>query len=150
MSVSENKLILLRGLPGSGKSTFAEFLAQFLFHSCDSANVKEFSTDSYFVNADGEYVFKAENLRRNHYKCQTAVRDFFIGNSATPHRIHNVAIVHNTSTTEFEVDVYKKIADDFGAQFISLIVENRHGNKNVHAVPKEAIERITKRFTFTL
>lgn len=147
MNNAKNKLILLRGLPGSGKSTFAEFLATFLADTY--VHVKEFSTDSYFVNDAGEYEFDLKHLGRNHERCRLAVRMFFTDATLDSNRMH-IAIVHNTSTTESEVNVYKKIANDFNVQFVSLIVENRHGNVNVHNVPDEAIERMANRFSVFL
>ena len=40
------KLIIIRGLPGSGKSTFAK-----------SLNCTHFETDMYFTDSEGNYNF---------------------------------------------------------------------------------------------
>jgi hypothetical protein len=34
--------------------------------------------------------------------------------------------------------------------FVSLIVENRHGNKSVHGVPEVVMEKMRDRFSFNL
>lgn len=59
-------------------------------------------------------------------------------------------VISNTSTTEAEVQTYAKIAEETGAMFVSLIVENRHGNKSIHAVPDGVIQRQKSRFSIKL
>jgi hypothetical protein len=43
-------------------------------------------------------------------------------------------VVANTNTKERDFAFYEKAAKEAGAMFISLIVENRHGNKDIHSV----------------
>lgn len=129
-------LYLIRGIPGSGKSTFA---AQ-LFLSGIVQKVAE--ADDYFTQEDGSYVFDPKKLGAAHSHCQQKTREYLsLGYSVA---------VSNTSTTESEVDIYAKIAERYGAQFISIIVENRHGSSNVHNVPREALERMKQRFSVRL
>lgn len=128
-------LILLRGLPGSGKTTFAERLF-------DGSLVDyEYSADQYFdLYYNG--VFSPTALPDAHHWCQKSVE-----NSISKGYI---VVVHNTSTTESEVKIYQDIADQYGVQFVSLIVENRHGNKSVHNVPETTMEKMRKRFSVKL
>ena len=51
----EKRVVLLRGLPGSGKSTAAAALGG-----------RALSTDDYFRTADGRYVFRPERLPDAH------------------------------------------------------------------------------------
>ncbi len=127
-------LYLIRGLPGSGKSTFAETLAE-------SLNAVRCEADMYFVR-HGEYRFDAPLLSEAHQWCQNYAVSFLQSGVDV--------IVSNTSTTEKEVETYKKIAEEYGAKFVSLVVENRHGGKNVHNVPEEALTRMQQRFTVKL
>ena len=46
-------------------------------------------------------------------------------------------VVHNTATTEKDVEIYQSIAKEHGAEFFSIIVENRHGNDSIHGVPTQ-------------
>lgn len=129
-------LYLIRGLPGSGKSSFALELWK-----TDFVDVF-YEADQYFTIETGEYRFDTTKIASAHEWCQRKVRQALLNGS-------NVA-VSNTSTTEKEVEVYRKMAEDCGAQFISLIVENRHGNKSVHDVPEVTLERMKNRFSIKL
>lgn len=130
------KLFLIRGVPGSGKSSFAQDLLDSLVVGavCEA--------DSYFTNGHGDYVFDASKLKEAHNYCEELARsNLKIGVSVA---------VSNTSTTEKEVEVYRKIAEEFGAQFISLVVESRHGGKNLHNVPADKIQQMKQRFSIKL
>jgi hypothetical protein len=59
-------------------------------------------------------------------------------------------VVSNTATTERELEPYLKLAKSYGYIVVSLIVENRHGNKSVHGVPDETLEKMRKRFSVKL
>lgn len=129
-------LYLIRGVPGSGKSSFAQELLD-----CGIVQ-KVFEADSYFVDNYGTYIFDAKYLPQAHYICQDNTRYWL-------ERNRSVA-VSNTSTTEKEVETYAKIAEETGAKFVSIIVENRHGGTNLHNVPEEKIEQMRKRFSVKL
>jgi hypothetical protein len=45
---------------------------------------------------------------------------------------------------------YYKLAEQYGYKVVSLIVENRHGNKNIHNVPDETLEKMESRFQIKL
>lgn len=128
-------LYLIRGIPGSGKSSLARILlANQVVDDCIEA-------DDYFVN-DGLYLFNPYKLKEAHKWCQDRTK-VILG------RGYNLA-VSNTSTTEQEVETYRKIAEECNAKFISLIVENRHGGENIHNVPEEKLQQMKKRFSFKL
>lgn len=128
-------LILLRGLPGSGKTTFVGDLL-------DAGMIDyEYSADEWFdLCNNGE--FDPDLLIEAHTWCRKSVED-------RVSKGYTVA-VHNTSTTEAEVKTYQDIAKKYGVQFVSLIVENRHGNKSVHNVPETTMEKMRKRFSVKL
>lgn len=135
----ENKmktLYLIRGIPGCGKSTLAKELlnngvVQFIFEA-----------DQYFVDDTGNYNFDATKLKQAHEQCQSnTVSKLLEGYSVA---------VSNTSTTEREVATYQKIAEQCGARFVSMVVENRHGSTNVHDVPIDAIDKMRQRFSVLL
>lgn len=129
------KLILLRGLPGAGKSTFACAL------SC-SMGIPFIEADQFFIDSTGKYNFEPLHIKQAHAWCQERTK-LYLANG------FNV-IVSNTSTTEKEVKVYQDMAEDYGAEFISLIVENRHGNKSVHDVPDHIMITMENRFSIKL
>jgi len=122
-----SKLILVRGLPGSGKSTFANYMA-------DIMGCYYYEADMWFDEFNNG-KFDATKLGEAHLWCQKQV--------TREAQYENDVIVSNTSTTEKEVEVYRKIA-------VSIIVENRHGNKSIHDVPEYTMTAMRNRFSVKL
>jgi len=136
----EKVLIILRGLPGSGKSTFAR--SMWSEHVICEA-------DQYWYDKGGHYNFDASKLRQAHEWCQAKVRQFMVDNTLND-QFYREIVVSNTSTTEKELQPYLDLAKEFGYTVISLIVENRHGNTNVHDVPQETLQKMKDRFQIKL
>jgi predicted kinase len=133
-------LIILRGLPGSGKSSFANYMF--------SNNI--FEADKYFYDEDGTYNFDVTKLHTAHKWCQHQVEHAMEDNLESKGQYCNEIVVSNTSTTEKELEPYLKLAEKYDYKVVSLIVENRHGNKSVHNVPDETMEKMGKRFEIKL
>ncbi len=133
-------LIILRGLPGSGKSSFANYMF--------SNNI--FEADKYFYDEDGNYNFDATKLHAAHKWCQSQVEDAMEYNFESNGHYFSEIVVSNTSTTEKELEPYLKLAEKYDYKVVSLIVENRHGNKSVHNVPNETMEKMRNRFDIKL
>ena len=128
-----NNLILVRGVSGAGKSTIAPMFK----------NAVLVSTDDFFLDEYGEYVFDANSLVINHQFCQLAVRMMMKDNE-------ELIVVHNTFTADWEMDAYFDLARKHGYAVHTIIVENRHGSKNVHDVPKDVVKAQIERFSVTL
>lgn len=130
------ELFLLRGLPGSGKSTLANQLGGSLVEA-----------DKFFMEY-GEYKFDASKLKEAHAWCRNQVKEWMETND----RGFDVPriVVSNTFTQEWEMKPYYDLAKEHGYMVFSLIVENRHGGKNVHNVPEDKIEQMRKRFEVIL
>jgi predicted kinase len=131
----EKVLILLRGLPGSGKSTFANMMWG-EYNICEA--------DQYFY-IDGEYKFDASKLKEAHQWCQDKVRKLMNQSD-----FYSEIVVANTSTTEKEMQPYLDLAKEFEYHVVSLVVENRHGNSSVHGVPQETLKKMQDRFEIKL
>jgi predicted kinase len=127
------QLILLRGLPGSGKSTVAKLFDKAL----------HFEADMYFLDADGNYQFDASKIKNAHNWCRHSVMDAMKEG-------HPIVVVSNTFTQEWEMDVYYLLAEELGYRVTSMIVENRHDGKNIHGCPDDKIEQMKTRFEFKL
>lgn len=132
-----NKMILVRGVSGCGKSTFAEFIAGMA--EDDDLDVLSIAADEYYTQYDGAgnmiaYNWSAEKQHDAHKWCQACV----INAAQTD---CDLIIVHNTFTTNKQMKPYFKIAKDYGYDVTTLIVENRRGSSNLHDVPEEALQR---------
>ena len=130
-----NKLILLRGLPGAGKSTFANIIG-------GGAGYAHFEADMYFTK-DGEYKFDPSQIKMAHDWCRIQTEKAMTDDTA-------IAIVSNTFTQEWEMDAYFELAEKYDYQVHSVIVENRHNGENVHGCPVDKIEQMEDRFEIKL
>lgn len=125
-------LIFTRGIPGSGKSTFAAMLGTKAICCADD-----------YVTRNGVYNWKPTTVAASHDWCQRKCRRFM---KAGAERI----VIANTSTTEKEMKPYQDLAKEFGYRVFSVIVENRHGGVNVHNVPEVTLEKMRNRFEVRL
>ena len=126
------KLILVRGMPGSGKSTIAKQLA-YSYECC------HLEADMYFMQ-DGEYKFDVNKLREAHERCQTETRlhlrqDFDV-------------VVSNTFTTIKELRPYFDIAAEFGIVPNVIVAQGDFGS--VHNVPEETLTKMKARFAYDI
>jgi hypothetical protein len=48
------------------------------------------------------------------------------------------------------MEPYYLLAEELGYQVFSIIVENRHGGKNLHGVPQESLDKMKNRFEIKL
>jgi predicted kinase len=128
----EKMIYLVRGIPGSGKTTFAKQLTRNVFEA-----------DHYFYDNDDNYNFIASEIKEAHKECQQYVG--YAMESNTP----KIA-VSNTFTQEWELQPYYELAIKYGYYVTSIIVENRHGGTNVHDCPENMIQLMKDRFNIKL
>ena len=131
-------LFIIRGIVGSGKSTFAKTL-----------NCPHFEADMFFEK-DGEYKFDGSKIKEAHAWCQKQVENAMKFNKDTYGLENSEIAVSNTFTQEWEMAPYYELANMYNYKVFSIIVENRHGGKNVHGVPDDKIEMMRKRFEVKL
>lgn len=138
--MKNKNLYLVRGCPGSGKTTVAETLAHPLGAPVYSADQYFESTDE---NGNVEYNFDPRKLGAAHAQCQKKV------NAAMVAEFEHI-FVANTFTRENEMKEYYDLAKDHGYRVFSVIVENRHGGKDVHNVPEASLKAMKDRFSVKL
>ena len=133
-------LTLVRGLPGSGKSTFANTITN-EFSVCEA--------DKFFYDKEGNYNFDATKLTDAHQWCREQVEIRMKDNGVNPQFYPHI-VVSNTFTQKWEMDAYYKLAEQYGYKVFSIIVENRHEGVNQHGVPADKLEQMKNRFEIKL
>ena len=138
----EKVLYIVRGIPGSGKSTFAKMLVGEDFLVCEA--------DKYFIDKEtGEYNFDSTKIKEAHKFCQDTVESYMKDSLANDQFYREIA-VSNTFTQEWEMRPYFELAKNYGYKVFSVVVENRHGGTNQHEVPEEVLTKMRERFEITL
>lgn len=122
------KLTLVRGIPGSGKTTLAKLIV-------DQTNAVHYEADHYFTDEDGNYNFNRDKLKDAHDWCHFSTKAALLSGKDV--------VVSNTFIKLWEVERYTKaftyLAD------IEIIVAT--GNyQNTHKVDQETIDRMRNNF----
>lgn len=134
-------LLLIRGLPGSGKTTFARLLQQ-------AGVVDEVLEADHFFRVDGVYQFDKTRLGAAHEWCQNATR--------TALRLGRRVAVANTFSQHWEMVPYRQMLWDGlvapnGLFFLDLYDggctdDAVLAKRCVHEVPEFAITRMRGRW----
>lgn len=118
------KAYILRGLPGSGKSTFTKTL--------DNAVVA--SADNFFMK-DGRYEFNPSLLGDAHKACLRLFVETL--------RAGKDVVCDNTNTTHFDMAAYVQVALALGADVeihTFLVSPEVSFSRNTHGVPRNVID----------
>lgn len=126
-----SNLYLIRGLPGSGKSTFAQTLAGAL-------DCNHYEHDQYLFTEEGEYLWTEGRMAYAYRQC---LRD----TESTMEQGEPV-VVSNVFPTGKSTKNYRKLAEKYGYRVTYIVVENRRGGVNIHNVPQEALDDMRKAF----
>jgi predicted kinase len=135
-SAAPLNLILLRGLPGAGKSTLAELLA--------AQRWPVFSVDAFFTDPVTKvYHFRYEDNHLAYKACQNNTEGAMVKKT-------ELIIVDNTFTLEWEMSPYFELASRYQYRIHVLTVENRHGSGNSHGIAQEQIEKMAAKYKVQL
>ena len=124
-------LILIRGLPGAGKSTLALAL-----YSALPQPVELFEADQFMTDETGQYAFSVTRVPMAHAECQ----------ARTQHALANgsTVIVSNTFTRRWEYQWYLELAAEHN---VPVQVLDVHGPwQSVHDVPDATLQRMRARW----
>jgi predicted kinase len=123
------KLILIRGISGSGKTTYAKKLIE------QDPSLSHYEADMFF-SKDGSYAFNPAKLKDAHAWCKAKTEEDL--------RNGKSVIVSNTFTQKWVIDPYIQLGKKYGAE---VIIKKATGNyQNVHGVPPEALDRMRSRW----
>lgn len=126
-------MTIIRGLPGSGKTTLAKKIAK-------QKNAVIHSTDSFWLCEDGQYRYDPERIKEAHLwnqqQCETSMRDG-----------KNV-IIDNCNVKKEHVDPYLELAKKYNAK-VSIVISPLNDEdlellfyNNTHNVPYHIIEQM--------
>lgn len=118
-----SKLIIIRGLPGSGKTTIAKSVPNAVICEADSYMIDRFT---------GNYRFDPNKLRDCHRLCLERARQAL--------EAKRTVVVSNTSIRLWELEPYFALAAHFN---VPVHVFRAVGNyQNIHNVSHNTIERM--------
>ena len=123
-----NELILLRGIPGAGKTEFAKtYLADQAIH---------IEADDFFINDEGVYEFNIDKIAEAHKWCRDTTRILLIHG--------NPVVVANTFSQKWELQPYVDMAMELNITFRILTAHGNYGS--VHNIPQKTMQKIIERW----
>jgi len=130
------KVIILRGISGSGKSREA----QALLHEAEYKG-EVISTDDYFVNDEGTYVFDKSKLNEAHAWCLRTFIEHVRKNHPAVSSDFTL-IVDNTNTRIEEAAPYVQIAKAYGCHLRVITLRCDFSlalSRNIHKTPSDVL-----------
>ncbi len=124
------KVIILRGLPGAGKSSL---------HL--DATTTTVSADHHFTDSDGVYKFVPSELGDAHKEC---LQDFL---KLLQSYDANVVVVDNTNLTAMEIAPYYRLAEvfDYEVEIVTVQCDPAVAFiRNIHGVPEATHKRMAE------
>uniref|UniRef100_K3WWE0 tRNA ligase phosphodiesterase domain-containing protein n=1 Tax=Globisporangium ultimum (strain ATCC 200006 / CBS 805.95 / DAOM BR144) TaxID=431595 RepID=K3WWE0_GLOUD len=126
-------VVILRGIPGSGKSTFGREIATIAKHR--NASCAIFSADLFFIGARG-YEFDVKKISHAHSDCKKRFQNALFESST------NILVVDNTHTQYWEYGEYAELALQHGCrlQILEMACPDlstciQMAKRNSHGVP---------------
>lgn len=130
------KLILMRGIPGSGKSTLTSYIRNVYGDTLVA------SADDYFMR-DGEYRFDPKGLHAAHAQCKARVVEWLDSGA------QSICIVDNTFIEPQHIAEYTSIvAAKGGATTVKTYIfsiQSPDSNRSTHGVPTNTMDRLRSR-----
>jgi predicted kinase len=121
-------LYIVRGVPGSGKTTFCK----------NQLGVKPYEADDFFM-INGKYCYDRKKIKMAHYFCRQNVKQAL--KKGNP-----IVAVANTFVKKFMLEKYIQMAKTYGYRVEIIIMKGNY--ENVHNVSPEIIQRMKNDFQF--
>jgi predicted kinase len=116
------EIVLIRGVPGSGKTTKAK--TEYANHQLVEADM--------FFETDGVYKYDRNKIKDAHKWCQDTAEQWL--------EMGYDVVVANTFTRVWEMQPY------LGMGYPVKVIEATGNYGNAHGVPSEIVERMRERF----
>lgn len=131
-----NSLIILRGLPGAGKTTLAKVLSENKW--------PVFSIDSYFTDpVTNDYNFEFDKNHLAYKNCEEQTRLAMLNKTEK-------IFIDNVFSLGWEMEPYFKLAATNNYSVFITTVENYHGHKNTHDITEEQIQKMAAKYKVKL
>ena len=132
--MSKGKLVIVRGLPGSGKSSLARAISHPSCHwEADMYFKRTFDEFGNEDSYDGPYLFDPSLLGHAHAWCLDMVQAYMC-------HLNSTVVVSNTFSRLWEMKPYLDLASRKGWDVSVIKVVGDHGS--IHDVPAETIVRM--------
>lgn len=95
-----------------------------------------YEADHYFIDDDGVYRFKPEDIKAAHEWCQQQTEAGLVAGLDV--------VVSNTFTQNWEMDPYLQMAKDLNIPV--QVIECKGRFKSIHNVPPESLKRMARRW----
>jgi predicted kinase len=141
----DQELVILRGIPGSGKSSFAQEIMSQCQNSKNFLSCCICSADDFFVSASG-YVFDKNKLGQAHDSCKKKCKEALVRGSVS----HcYVVIIDNTNMKKWQYQEYETMAREKGYKINIVQIKPRDeveargmGERNTHGVTMSGVLRM--------
>jgi len=133
----KKSIILLRGLPGSGKTSLAEVLNE-------GGKYPHFSVDDYFTDQlNGEYEFAFDKNHLAYKQCELNTENAMRQGAEK-------IFIHNTFTLEWEMLSYFRLASKYQYDIYVITIENRHHSTNTHGISQDQVIKMAAKYKVVL
>jgi predicted kinase len=119
-------LTIIRGLPGSGKSTYA-------YNNYKGIVILEADM---LCMQDGKYIFESDKIKTHHNSIH-AIVDIILSNNAD-------CVITGTLTRKWEIEPYIRLAEKHNQKYQIIKLVNNY--LTIHSVPVETIKTMKDRW----
>ena len=138
--MAEKKMVIVRGLPGSGKTT----MVMNCIKPDDRRNWRICSADHFFLTEDGQYEFKPWLIGMAHEACKVkCVKAMMNGLNV---------VIDNTNSCYWEYELYELLAKQFNYRlkvidlFDNDLTDEELFSRCLHGVPLDSITKMRARW----
>lgn len=135
-----SNIIILRGLPGAGKSTWAQLFLDYA--ESQGMTAEHCSADHFFEDEEGNYNFNPRYIEDAHVSCYQSYT------YALDEEV-DLIVVDNTNTQLWEVSPYRMEALNLGLKPVIVDVQAPVSvcqGRNIHGVPRDQVVKMFRRW----